>query len=154
MRYKSSFSVAAPVQVVLAFHQQSVSMAKITPPPIRVQVHRAPQTLQEGDEMEFTLWIGFLRIRWLARIEDTSPAGFTDREISGPFESWIHTHSFHPTDSETTLIQDEIQFKLRKHPLWGLVGLGMGLSLPLLFIYRAWRTRSILSHRTPSPLTG
>jgi ligand-binding SRPBCC domain-containing protein len=154
MRYKRFFSVAAPLTDVVAFHQQSVSMAEITPPPVRVQIHRAPQILQEGDEMEFTLWLGFIPIHWLARIEDTSPSGFTDREIAGPFESWIHKHSFHPIDSGTTLIQDEIQFKLHKHPLWGLIGLGMGLSLPFLFMYRAWQTRIILSHRTPIPHSG
>jgi ligand-binding SRPBCC domain-containing protein len=38
------------------------------------------------------------------------------------------------------LAQVEIELKLRPHLLWGLVGLGMWFSLPLLFAYRGWKT--------------
>jgi len=154
MRFKRSFSVTAPLTDVVAFHRRSRSMAEITPPPVRVQIHRAPQILREGDEMEFTLWLGFIPIHWLARIEDASPAGFTDLQIAGPFETWIHRHSFSPVDSNITVIQDVIQFKLRKHLFWGLLGFWMGISLPFLFRYRAWRTRIILSHQVGKPSSG
>lgn len=144
MKFKHTFTVKAPLSAVAAFHRQSRSMGAITPPPAIVRLHRAPQELGEGDEMEFAIWMGPLPIGWKARIEQVSAYGFTDRQLKGPFREWVHRHAFHPSDSHTTEIRDEIEGRLRLHPLWGLVGLGIWLSLPLMFAYRAWKTRRLL----------
>jgi ligand-binding SRPBCC domain-containing protein len=144
MKFRHSFKAAASPAQVADFHRRSTSMAAITPPPAIVRIRRAPQELGEGDEMDFTIWLGPLPIRWLARIEDVSPAGFTDRQLRGPFKAWVHRHSFEPVDGTTTEINDHIEAQLRRHPLWGLVGLGMWSSLPLMFAYRAWMTRRLL----------
>ena len=32
-------------------------------------------------------------------------------------------------------------------PVKGMIGLGMGLTLPLLFAYRGWKTRRLLKDR-------
>lgn len=145
MYYHHQFQVAAPLARVAEFHRRSASLAAITPPPIVVQVQRAPQLLEAGDELEFTLWFGPLPVRWLARIEALSAGGFSDRQVRGPFAGWMHRHSFLAVDENTTRVVDEISLKLRAHPGWGALGLGMWLGLPLLFAFRAWKTRKILS---------
>jgi ligand-binding SRPBCC domain-containing protein len=94
--------------------------------------------------MDFTLWLGPLPIHWLAKIEHVKATGFTDRQLHGPFRRWVHRHTFELIDGTTTMVIDEIEFNLQVHPLWGIVGLGMWLSLPLLFAYRGWRTRQLL----------
>lgn len=33
------------------------SLKALTPPPITVQLHRAPEKLTEGESMEYTLWL-------------------------------------------------------------------------------------------------
>ncbi len=120
-------------------------MGAITPPPIRVQLHRAPPALLSGDdEMDFTLWFGPLPIHWVARIEDVSESGFTDRQLSGPFSKWVHRHSFVRIDDRTTEVIDHITLRLKPHPFWGLIGLGFWLGLPALFAYRAWKTSRLL----------
>jgi ligand-binding SRPBCC domain-containing protein len=144
MRYQHRFRVNAPLAAVANFHAQSASMGAITPPPVVVRVHHAPARLNEGDEMDFTMWLGPLPVRWLARIEDVSSTGFTDRQLRGPFRQWVHHHTFVPVDETTTAVVDEIELVLRWHPLWGVVGLGMWLSLPLLFAYRGWKTRRLI----------
>lgn len=144
MKYNHRFRVRAPIEAVAQFHSRSASMAQITPPPIVVRVHRAPEIQRDGDEMDFTMWLGPLPIRWLARIEDVSPTGFSDRQARGPFEQWVHRHSFVAIDARTTDVLDEVTVRLRAHPLWGLVGLGMWLGLPALFAFRAWKTRRVL----------
>jgi ligand-binding SRPBCC domain-containing protein len=147
MRYRHRFCVHAPLAAVADFHARSASLSAITPPPVVVRVHRAPARLEDGDEMEFTLWLGPLLVRWLARIENVSPAGFTDRQLRGPFQSWAHHHAFLSVEETTTAVVDEIELSVRRHPLWGLVGLGMWLSLPLLFAYRGWKTCRLLESR-------
>lgn len=143
-KYQHKFRVNAPLAAVAKFHSRSDSMGAITPPPIIAQVHQAPDTLAEGDEMDFTLWLALLPIRWLARIENVTPTGFTDRQLRGPFKKWVHRHTFMPVNNSTTEVVDEIECRLRPHILWGPVGLGMRLTLPLLFAYRSWKTKQLL----------
>ena len=145
MEYKHRFEVKAPLAAVAEFHAQSASMAAITPPPVVVRIHSAPARLDDGDEMDFTMWLGPLPLRWLARIEDVGPSGFTDRQLRGPFQEWVHRHTFVSVDEATTAVVDEIDLSLRTRLWWRLVGLGMWLSLPLLFAYRGWKTRQLLT---------
>jgi ligand-binding SRPBCC domain-containing protein len=145
VKYCHRFEVDASLTAVAEFHAQSASMGVITPPPVVVRVHSAPALLDEGDEMDFTMWLGPLALRWLARIEDVGPTGFTDRQLRGPFQEWVHRHTFVPVDEDTTAVLDQIELKLRRHLVWGSVGLGMWLSLPLLFAYRGWKTRRLIT---------
>ena len=144
MNYQHRFRVNAPVQDVADFHGRSAAVAAITPPPILVQVHKAPEHLAEGDEMDFTLWLGPLPIHWVACFEDVTATSFVDRQIRGPMRSWRHQHRFVAIDELTTDVVDEVDLEIRPHPIWGPVGLGMSLNLPVLFAYRAWRTRRLL----------
>ncbi len=147
MRYEHRFRVAAPVAAVAEFHSRAASMAAITPPPLIVRVHRAPARLGEGDEMEFTMWAGPLPLRWVARIEDVSPEGFTDRQLRGPFREWRHHHAFVQRADDVTEVVDRVDASLRRHVLWGPVGLAMWIGLPVLFVYRGWKTRRLLERQ-------
>ncbi len=144
MKYRHSFQIQAPLTVVANFHANSASMGAITPPPVIAQIHHAPPHLQEGDEMDFTLWLGPLPIHWLARIENVSQNGFVDRQMRGPFQQWVHHHQFIALSPTTTQVIDEIEATPKKHPWWGAIGLGMWLNLPFLFAYRAWQTKRLL----------
>ena len=144
MRYQHRFRLQAPLERVAEFHSRSASMAAITPPPILVRLQHAPAVLNEGDEMDFTLWLGPLPLHWLVRIEAVSTTGFSDRQLRGPFAEWVHRHTFLAVDEQTTEVVDEISLRLRPHPVWWLVGLGMRLGLPVLFAYRAWKTKRVL----------
>jgi len=144
MNYRHRFVVRAPLARVSDFHRQVASMPAITPPPLSVRLYHAPDILGEGDEMDFSLGVGPVRIRWLARIEGVSPNGFTDRQVRGPFAEWVHRHSFNALDNQTTEVVDEITLRLRTQPGWWLVGMGMWLGLPILFAFRASKTRRLL----------
>ncbi len=145
MNFLHRFKVQAPLDRVFAFHRSPTSLGAITPPPAMVRIRQAPQELREGDEMDFTIWLGPLPIHWVARIEEVSVDGFTDRQLRGPFKKWVHRHSFVRIDDRITQVQDHIMARLRPHLLWGPVGLGMWLSLPFMFAYRARRTRKLIS---------
>jgi ligand-binding SRPBCC domain-containing protein len=150
MRYYHEFTVETPLSAVIDFHARSSSMAAITPPPIITRIHQAPPVLKNGDRMRFTLWLGPLPLRWTAQIESDSPSGFIDRQVKGPFASWQHRHSFVAVQEGSTLVQDEVIARLKSHPFWWLVGAGMWLGMPVLFAYRGWKTRRILSRITPA----
>ena len=94
--------------------------------------------------MDFTMWLGPLPVRWLARIEAVSPNGFSDRQLVGPFAEWVHRHSFIKVSEQATDVLDEIALNLRNHPLWWSIGLGMRMGMPFLFAYREWKTKRML----------
>lgn len=144
MKYVHRFRVRAGREAVATFHSSAASLKAITPPPIVMRVHAAPAHLGEGDTMDFTMWLGPIPARWVARIEDVSEAGFVDRQISGPFGAWVHRHTFQPVDELTTDVLDEVAAELHPALGWKLIGLGMWLGLPILFAFRGWKTRRIL----------
>ena len=144
MKYRRTFQLQAPLAEVAHFHTAASSLKAITPPLIPMQLHRAPEQMGDGDEMAFTMWLGPLPVRWVARVEDVSTAGFLDRQVRGPFAAWTHRHRFVALDEDTTEVVDEVEARLKVHPLWSAVGLAMWVGLPLLFVYRAWKTRRLL----------
>ncbi len=146
MEFSHRFRVQAPLAMVAAFHRRSASMGAITPPPVIVRVHRAPAILQSEDEMAFTMWLGPLPVHWLARIERVTPTGFVDRQLKGPFQQWVHRHTFRAIDEETTEVIDELAITVAQAWPWNLIGGFMVRMLPLLFTYRAWRTKQLLEN--------
>jgi ligand-binding SRPBCC domain-containing protein len=142
MNYLHRFQIKAPISSVAAFHQQHTSMGAITPPPIRVELHRVPARMSKGGAMEFTLWFGPLPIHWAASIEGVSESGFTDRQLSGPFSKWVHRHSFIRVDDRTTEVIDQISLRLKAHPCGSRVAWDFYWAAGAVY-YRAWKTRAL-----------
>ena len=154
MRFAHRFRVNAPLAAVAEFHSRSASVPAITPPPMIVRVHVAPEEMTSGDEMDFTLWAGPIPVRWVARIEDASLNGFTDRQLRGPFAAWAHHHSVVRVNDRTTDVVDEVKAELKRHPFWGPAGALMWIGMPGLFAYRGWKTRRILEAGSDMPEMG
>jgi ligand-binding SRPBCC domain-containing protein len=90
------------------------------------------------------MWFGPIPIRWRAVHSNVDPnRGFTDTQTAGPFADWQHRHTFTALDENTTLVEDHIQAQPG-----GLVSRVMWLTLPILFAYRAWRTRRAVERGT------
>ncbi len=144
MRFQHRFQVQAAVEAVTEFHRRPEILRQITPPPVIMKVHRAPDRISRGDVMAFTLWLGPLPVFWESVFPEVGSDYFIDEQLRGPFRVWRHRHSFIPLGEGSTEVVDEIEAELRSHPWYFLVGLGMWLTLPLLFLYRQMRTRRIL----------
>ena len=143
-QYSHRFRVGAPLARVAEFHRHTRALKYLTPPPLIVSFNEL-QPLAEGSVADFTMWFGPLPIRWVAVHSDVTPTnGFTDTQTAGPFDVWVHRHSFAALDETSTEIRDEIQAQPSSHPFWGLVSRFMWLNLPILFAYRAWRTRKAI----------
>lgn len=147
MRYQHRFVVNAPLERVREFHSRSSGMGALTPPPVFVQMHRAPERLAEGDEMEFTLWLGPLPVHWLARMSDVTPTGFLDTQVRGPFARWEHRHTFAVVDADRSEVIDTLEVVPGGNIFRRAVGWSMALSLPLLFAFRQWKTRRLLENK-------
>lgn len=150
--FEHSFTVAAPLEAVQAFHASTEALKRLTPPPIFVDLHEV-EPLGEGSNSHFTMWFGPVPVRWHARHVDVDESGFTDIQIAGPLQSWRHTHTYTALDDRRTRIEDRIEYSYPN----GVRGLPARLAfngpgLALLFAYRGWMTRRALgagTHRLP-----
>ncbi len=145
-RFQHRFLVQSPLMDVVRFHQDARALKKLTPPPIFVQFHQV-QPLSENSIADFTMWLGPLPVRWVARhCEVNLPKGFSDTQVSGPFESWTHKHQFYRQDEGITEIVDEIKAELGQGLIRGVISRMMWIGLPFLFWYRSWVTRRNLEN--------
>ena len=139
--YTAAFTVEVTIEAVAEFHRDTRALTQLTPPPLSVSFNEL-QPLGEGSIADFTLWFGPIPIHWVSSHSNVHPTqGFTDTQISGPFDHWVHQHNFVPIDDNTTEIRDQIQAIPGRGLKWGLVSRFMWLNLPILFAYRARRTK-------------
>lgn len=145
-RFEMTSTIPGTLGAVLRFHEDPRALARLTPPPIVMRLHRDDRrSLSEG-EIEFTLWFGPIPIRWLARHEPgPTPHSFADRQVKGPLAYWRHEHIFREA-ADGVQLTDRITLAHRG----GLPGVMTrlafdGLPLRILFAYRHWRTRRVLT---------
>lgn len=142
-----SFLVNAPADAVREFHHDTSALKILTPPPTIVQLKEI-EPLGEGSVSRFTLWVGPLPLHWKAVHRDVGEYGFTDVQTEGPALKWEHTHRFVPVSSQTTRIEEHIEFAHRSG-FWGVVTriLFSRPSLFMMFTYRKLITRRSLHRR-------
>jgi ligand-binding SRPBCC domain-containing protein len=143
--FERSFKVKAELAEVAAFHDDPVSLAAITPPPVRVTIQRFDKPVRAGSRVVFRLGVGPIGVTWDGAIaEYVNQQYFRDVQNSGPFGAWSHTHSF-VAEADGTRVNDRVEYE----PPLGLIGklidpILVRPSLAYLFNYRAKRTREIL----------
>jgi len=147
--YERSFKVKAPLPEVAAFHDNPVSLAAITPPPVRVMIQRFDKPVHAGSRVIFRLGVGPFGVMWDGTIaEYDDQKYFRDVQNSGPFGAWSHTHSF-VVETDGTRVIDRVEYE----PPFGLVGklldpIMVKPSLAYMFKYREKKTRELLEQGT------
>lgn len=112
LHFKHSSLIDAPVEVVWNFHERPDILQMLTPPWQPVEIIRREGGLEVGAISEFRLLLGPFPVKWLARhTECQKYQFFTDRQIYGPMESWVHQHLFAQENGQTRLT-DVINFEL------------------------------------------
>lgn len=130
------------MKAMIAFHDDSRALRRLTPPPIIMQRLKDERTSLTAGELEFRLWIGPIPVRWLARHEPgPTETSFVDFMVRGPMAYWRHEHIFTEVEGGITLT-DRITLE-HKSGLTGILTrlIFDGLPLRFLFIYRHLRTR-------------
>lgn len=146
-QFQHEFQVNAPIERVAEFHSSTKALKLLTPPPLFVKFNHI-EPMGEGSRADFTLFLGPIPIHWIANHTDVHPTdGFTDTQVEGPFQTWIHRHTFTQMTTDTTKIIDEIEGQPSGHLFSGIVSRFMWLTLPILFSYRAQQTRRAVESR-------
>ncbi len=111
--------VDAPIERVFDFFARPENLGALTPAGMSWDVQRAPGHIEEGSELEYSIRVGPVPMRWKARIAEWHPdEGFVDAQIGGPYKSWWHEHRFQRSADDRTVVTDRVLYA----PPWGMVG--------------------------------
>jgi ligand-binding SRPBCC domain-containing protein len=139
--------VAAPVEEVFRFFDDPANLARLMPPPVRIDLERIdPAPPRPGSLFEFRYGLGPLRRTWTVRLVDrVVNERFVDETISGPMARFDHAHLFTPARRGGTWIEDRIDFHVGPDGLLGVAIDGLaGVTMRLTFIWRHAMQRRIL----------
>lgn len=106
LRFQYSSLINAPVEVVWQFHERPNVLTLLTPPWQPVKVIRREGGLEVGAITEFKIMLGLIPVQWVARhIECEKYQLFTDKQVSGPMDYWVHRHQFSEMNGKTQLTE-------------------------------------------------
>ncbi|MGB3018135.1 MAG: SRPBCC family protein [Ignavibacteria bacterium] len=148
--FKKSIEIKCSVERAFDFHKDTNNLKLITPPGISVKILSIELPLKLGSEIVLNVTqFGLIRNKWHIKLtEFVENKLITDTQIKGPFALWKHKHIFEDK-GETTLMTDEIEFKLP----FGILGdIAYSVFVARLirnqFEYRQKVTKKILESRS------
>jgi len=145
-----------PPDEVFPFFADARNLEAITPPWLKFRIESAGQIdMRAGTLIDYRLSIRRIPVRWRTRIEVWEPdKRFVDRQLSGPYRLWHHTHEFEP-DGEGTVMRDLVRYALPLGPLGGLAHLALvRRDLAAIFDFRRVEIARRLGELAPVPVTS
>ena len=138
--------VPKPPDQVFRFFSDPANLEALTPAFLRFRVLAASTPeLQAGTTIDYRLSLRGIPVRWRSVIEQWLPSRrFVDRQVKGPYRTWVHTHEFEPRPGGT-LVRDHVRYALPFGPLGDVVaGRLVARDLNRIFAYRRARLRELL----------
>jgi hypothetical protein len=107
-----------PLEEVFPFFADAANLQAITPEFLNFRiVSKLPITMEEGALIEYRLGLFGVPFSWKTRIDVWEPGvRFVDRQLSGPYRLWRHTHEFRAVDGGTEMV-DTVEYELPLGPL-------------------------------------
>jgi len=141
--------INANIQKVFEFHLDLNNLLKITPPEAKLQIFHMPEKIEVGAKVGLFVKIGPVTTTMETIVDEIeAPTKFVDRQISGFFSKWIHTHQFHKVTEKMTRLTDIIDFSLPMGILGNIVGGGVAQSqIEKMFRHRAEMTKTLLEEQ-------
>src|SRR5690348_7288302 len=105
--------VPRPIDEVFDFFARPQNLARITPGGMSFDMRSDDVGMREGLEIEYRIrpLLG-VPMTWRSRIDRYAPPrSFEDVQLSGPYRSWHHRHTFSEV-ADGTLVQDEVTYEL------------------------------------------
>lgn len=110
----ASVFLSAPRPRVFPFFADAQNLESITPPWLRFRILTPlPIAMAEGTLIDYRLRLHAVPFGWRTEIAVWQPPErFVDRQLAGPYRSWVHEHLFEPTPTGT-LVTDRVRYRPR-----------------------------------------
>jgi uncharacterized protein (TIGR01777 family) len=137
-------SVELPVHVAVAFawHARPGALQRMIPPFDPVKIIESTGSIRDGSRVTIRVPVlGPIKKTWVAEhFGYQENVQFCDRQVSGPFASFEHTHRFERLSDNTSKLTDHIEYR---PPLGPLGALGEGMIRRKMEHAFAWRQRTL-----------
>jgi ligand-binding SRPBCC domain-containing protein len=110
-RFETTVTVECPVSRVFDFLIVPENHERLSPPETGLRFVAAPAVIELGTVLEFKVqnW-GMVQHVTHEVIAFEPGARFTEKQIKGPLQLWVHEHEFRTNDAGHAVITDRIDF--------------------------------------------
>ena len=143
---KRSLTLNLPRTEVFDFFADAGNLERITPPVLNFHiVTPQPIEMREGPIINYQLKLRGFPVNWETVISKWNPPfEFVDEAVKSPYKQWIHRHTFTEIDNKTTLIEDEVKYRLPFAPVGNLAHFIVKKELDYIFDFRQKKVMEIL----------
>ena len=137
-RLRAAQRIMAPRDRLFPFFADARNLARLTPADMRFEIITpSPIAMREGALIDYRIRVWGVPLRWQTVISRWDPpAGFEDEQLRGPYAEWRHRHRFTERGDGTTLMEDEVLYRLPFGPIGALAGPLVRRQLRRIFAYR------------------
>src|SRR4051794_2403034 len=102
-----------PIDRVFAFFADAGNLDALTPPWLHFRILTPPPpVLRAGTLIDYRLRLHGLPVFWRTEITEWQPPfRFVDRQLKGPYQLWVHLHTFEERDGGT-LLRDHVDYEV------------------------------------------
>ena len=105
--------IAGNLDDVFAFFKNPLNLEALTPPWLGFKIlHATDAAVRVGTRIKYQLRLHGIPLRWESRItEYVEGKLFADEQLSGPYRSWYHRHTFRAVDGGVEMT-DSVAYSL------------------------------------------
>jgi len=136
---------------VFSFFSKPENLEQITPPNLKFKIiTKSPIQMKKEQIIDYRITISYMPMMWKTLITDYNPPHyFIDKQISGPYSSWIHSHHFDYKNG-FTIVTDKVTYK---PPLYFIGAIANKIyirsMLYKIFEYRFYKIAEIFKKKYP-----
>lgn len=142
-------TLGLPRQEAFAFFADAGNLERITPPELNFHIITPqPIDIRQGTLIDYKLRMRGIPMGWRTEISVWEPPyRFVDQQLKGPYNQWIHTHTFTEITPNETLIRDEVRYRLPLEPLGDVIHFLIRSELDHIFDFRQKAVAEILGKK-------
>jgi ligand-binding SRPBCC domain-containing protein len=141
--------IRRPRAGVFEFFSDARNLELITPTFLNFRILTpTPIDMKEGALIDYRIRLFGIPVKWRTRIDAFEPGRrFIDRQLSGPYRTWIHLHEFSDVDGgKATKMIDRVDYEVPFGPVGSVArALFVRRTLDRIFDHRASVIASAIS---------
>ena len=129
----------------------AANLARITPPELGFDIlTELPIDMRLGALIDYRIALWGSPIRWRTEISAwRPPIEFVDTQLDGPYAEWVHRHRFIAVGPDSTLVEDQVRFRLPLGRLGAVAGPIVRRQLRRIFTYRRTAILRLIDDERP-----